>query len=485
MSILLLVSLMALAAALAASIVLFARTGEVRVGLLAAFLGAVGIPQALALWQMGWGVPAGIDLPTASAAAGLLASLLGLMTVFTVGRTLHELERAETLHWESMEGVRGVTELASRRNMTVEEKLPLLLEMGCERLGLDIGLVCRVRGDRYELLALHAPEDFPVSEGAAFALSDTACRHTLESERPVARARADEGSSSEAARDALPFEAYLGACVRAGDEPFGTLAFASLERRVERFSASHKDLVALMAQWIGAELEREQLAATRRSAPAPTHARSGSGSGSGPASQGRRIAPKRPVAAGGVVLNDLVERLEKRIRRTAGSRVEVVFELAPELEPAAEARIPLEAIVLTLVRKAADSLPDGGELVLATANHEFAREPGVLPAREPDRYVTLSISETSGRVDADAFSRVFEAEAPPVDGRTLAHPEARIALPTIYRMLQRVGGDLSVEVEPGRGSTFTLFLPREKRSAPAAAEQQPGLASAAAPPVGH
>ncbi len=162
-----------------------------------------------------------------------------------------------------------------------------------------------------------------------------------------------------------------------------------------------------------------------------------------------------------------------------------MFELAAGLELAAEARNPLEAIVLTLVRKAADSVAEGGVVVVATANHEFASEPGVLPAREPDLYVTLSISETSGRVDADDFSRVFEAEAPPEDERMLAHPEARIALPTIYRMLQRVGGDLSVEVEPGRGSTFTLFLPRDKPSVHAAPERQPGLAPAAAPPAGH
>ena len=92
--------------------------------------------------------------------------------------------------------------------------------------------------------------------------------------------------------------------------------------------------------------------------------------------------------------------------------------------------------------------------------HEFAREPGVMPAREPDRYVTLSVRETSGRVDAEALSRAFDLPA---------HPEARISLPSVYRMLQRVGGDLSVEVEPGRGSTFTLFLPRGARPARSAA----------------
>lgn len=257
MSILLLVSLVLLAVALAASIALFARTGEVRIGLLAGLLSALGVAQALALWGAGWSAPLGLDLATAEACAGLFAGGMGLLTVLAVGRTLHELERAETLHWESMEGVRGVTELASRRSMSIEERLPLLLELGCERLGLDIGLVSRVRGERYEVLSLCAPEDFPISEGAAFALADSACRATLGSERPVARTRAEDVT-----RGALPFQAYLGACIRTGEEIFGTLAFASLAPRRERFTASHKDLVALMAQWLGSELERTALVPT-------------------------------------------------------------------------------------------------------------------------------------------------------------------------------------------------------------------------------
>jgi GAF domain-containing protein len=448
---------MLLAVGLAASVVLFARTGEVRIGLLAGLLAALGVPQALALWQAGWSAPLAVDLATASASAGLLASLLGLLTVLAMGRTLRELERAETLHWESMEGVRGITELASRRSMSVEEKLPLLLEMGCERLDLEIGLVSRARGERYEVMALHAPEDFPVSAGAVFELADAPCAQTLVSERPVARSRSDASP-----RGALPFESYLGARIRVGEEVFGSLAFASLEARRERFQASHKDLVALMAQWIGTELERADLAGAQRRVPPR----------SGPAgSSGHGVRSRRPAAAGGVVLNEVVERLEKRIRRAAGPTVEVVFELEPGLEAAGELRIPLEAIVLALVRKAAESVDEGGVVVVSTANHEFSREPGVMPALEPDRYVTLSVRETSGRVDADVLSRDFDVPT---------HPEARISLPSVYRMLQRVGGDLSVEVEPGRGSTFTLFLPREKRPVRAA-----GLPPVAAPPPGH
>lgn len=469
MSILLLVSLIALAVALSASVVLFARTGELRLGLLTGLLAAMAIPQGISLWQLGWSPGLGLDLATAAAAAGLVASLFGLQSVRAMGRTLRELERAEALQWESMEGVRGVTELAARRGMSVQEKLPLLLEMGCERLGLDVGLVSRVRGDRYELVALHAPEDFPVAEGAAFALADTACHYTLDSERPVARASVKETPRGGQGRGALPFEAYLGARIRQGDETYGTLAFASFAPRPTRFSASHKDLIALMAQWLGAELEREQLLELRHSAPK----RPDRDPAPGPSA-----APRRPASAGNVALNDVVRRLERRIRRTAGADVEVVFELAPELAPAADSRIPLEAIVLALVRKAGETVEKDGAVVIATANHEFAREPGVMPSREPDLYVTLSVSETSGRLDADAFSRVFadeDAEA------AAAHPEARLSLPTVYRMLQRVGGDLSVEVEPEHRSTFTLFLPRPKAAAVA---ERPAL-RVATPPATH
>jgi signal transduction histidine kinase len=48
---------------------------------------------------------------------------------------------------------------------------------------------------------------------------------------------------------------------------------------------------------------------------------------------------------------------------------------------------------------------------------------------------------------------VFEPLAPGADA------EGRLPLATVYRLLQRCGGDLSVNVEPGRGTDFTVFLP--------------------------
>jgi hypothetical protein len=469
-SILLLVSLLLLAITGVGSVLLLSRTGEVRAVLWTALTVALAIPQGISLWQLGWQPAQGLgaDLASVAAGAGLFASLFALLSLLALGRTLRELERAETLHWESMEGVRGIAELASRRSMSLDEKLPTLLEMGCERLGLEIGLLSRIRGDRYEVLAIHAPEDFPVSAGAAFALEDTPCRDTIASDRPLALSRPESIRSS--ARSAFPFEAYLGRSVHLGEEPFGTLVFASLEPRKERFTATHKDLVVLMSEWIGAELERRELLAAGSRTP----------SGSGESSP----HPRRPAAARGLDLNEVVQRLERRLRRAAGPELELVVDLESRLELAEEVRIPLDAVLVSLVRKSAESSSGPAKLVVSTANHEFAREPGILPALAPARYVTLSVSETSGKVDADAFARVFETDAPDTEDPAVGHAEARIPLSTIYRMLQSVGGDLSVEVEPGAGSTFTLFLPRARAASERPGEERPA-AAAAPPPVAH
>ena len=172
--------------------------------------------------------------------------------------------------------------------------------------------------------------------------------------------------------------------------------------------------------------------------------------------------------------------------RVAGPRVEVVLELAPDLRPARALRLPLDAILLSLVSKAAQVMPEGGRLTVATANHEITRhEPDVLPAVAPARYVTISISETSGAVDADALARVFDREEQRAEASE-ALPEAadRLPLSTVYRMLQRAGGDLSVEVEPGQGSTFTVFLPLAEEATHRPQAPRPSRAPTA-PPVGH
>jgi len=486
-----------LALAVALALRLLRRSGEGRVAVLAALAAFAAAGQAALLFQYG-DRPLGLDAQSAAALAGLVAAGAALFAVRAFGATLAELELAEALHWGSMQGVRAVTELAADRGGRLEERLASLLELGCERFGLEIGIVSRIRGDRYEVCALRAPEGFPVASGGVLPLGDTVCRHTSAGDRPVAVDRVSEAPwARPPERDPLGLEAYLGVPLASGSRPFGTLVFASRSPSAQRFTASHKDLLALMAQWVSVELERHAAYALREQGREAAAQRGEAERSAGPRDAGReaalqravgegsagpreasREAPRRPGAAErsagprgprtqtargpradessppalrlrrsprrgapGVDVDEVLRRVERRIRDLVEPRVRLVVRPAGGPARARDAGVPLDSLLLTLVGHAVEAMPTGGTLTLSGANL----------AGDAERYVTLSVCHTGRGPDAEALARAFD----PGRGDT----RDRLALSRLVRALRRGGGDLSVDVDPERGATFTVFLP--------------------------
>jgi signal transduction histidine kinase len=466
-----------LVSALVAAALGLARSGETRVVLLLGMILLLGAQQGFVLWIFGH-AQLGLNPITAVSVLGLGASILTLGAALAMNRTVSELDRAEALHWENMEGVRGLTDLAARRETSLEDRLPVLLEMSCKRLGLAIGMVTRVRTDRFEVLFIRAPEDFPVFKGSTFDLGETHAARTIQCDRPVAVQSLQEAHWLERpGRSALGYEAYLGAVIHVGNEVFGTLEFASLEPRGQRFTASHKDLLVLMAQWIGTELDRESVAQSP-SPPAPRAA-----------ARRVRVRPRKIPDAPVLHLNAVLERLEHRIQRVVGPRANVVVKLESGLEAARDLRLPIDAIILSLVRRAAESMDPGGSLTITTSNLELAApDPDEMRPVAPNRYVTLAVHSPGGGINADALARVFDSEQEAVDGHAAARAaEGRMPLSAAYRILQRAGGDLSVEVDPDLGTTFVVFLPLANQPTPEATPQPDGeapeIGPAALPPI--
>ena len=152
--------------------------------LLTALFGFLAIQQGLLAWT--WGsTPLGFDVASGMVAAGLLAGVLGALALVVLWRTLDELERAESLHWNAMEGVRALNTLADEADSRLPQRLDALLESGRKSLGLEIGLVSRVTGDRWEVVAIQAPPEFPVGRGTVLPLEQTWCRKTLTADRPL------------------------------------------------------------------------------------------------------------------------------------------------------------------------------------------------------------------------------------------------------------------------------------------------------------
>ena len=450
---LLVISLVILLAGIAGSVALMARTGETRIGLLAICFALLAGRQGVALWNS-WDAPLAWSSGVAAELAVLAACGVGVWVLVALRRTLQERDKAESLHWDSMEAVRILGELADRSNLSLEEKFDAVLKIGCELFGLETGMVSRVHRQRYEIIAIRAPETYPVPRGAVFMLAETLCDVAIASERPVALERVDDATSGERhRRDAFGFRAYFGSAVRVHGGVVGTLCFGSGEPRKRRFTATDKDLLVLMSQFVGTELER-RLAAEQRSA---TSVRTGVGDTS--RSLGARLRDARLPRS--VDVNAAIRRGDKRWRELVGPEIELHYRLTPDLRPARLLRVAVGSLLECLVARATEAASGRGRLRISTSNLEIATgDPDLVPAVAPDHYVTFSVEIAATGIDTESFDGSLEAPTTGRDPETIRPSGESLSLASIYRLVQRSGGDLSLDIESGKSATFTVFLPR-------------------------
>jgi PAS domain S-box-containing protein len=172
------------------------------------------------------------------------------------GRDITERKRAELTLAQNEKAIRSLYEVTTAPGLSFAEKVGALLAMGCERFDVPIGILARVEGERYEVAAVHAPPGI-LSVGEVFALADTYCVETLRAQQPVAFEQASASPwRTHPCYERFRLESYLAAPVRVGEVVYGTLNFSSLAPRSEPFSPAEKEMLQLMATWIGSEIER-------------------------------------------------------------------------------------------------------------------------------------------------------------------------------------------------------------------------------------
>jgi PAS domain S-box-containing protein len=166
-------------------------------------------------------------------------------------------------------------------------------------------------------------------------------------------------------------------------------------------------------------------------------------------------------------LNASVTEVEAMLRRLLGADVSLQLELDPALGHVLADPGQLEQVLVNLVVNARDAMPDGGRVTLTTANLNLtaaddARGNGV----RPGAYVTLAVSDTGIGMDVPTQARIFD----PFFTTKEAGKGTGLGLSTVYGIVEQSGGHIAVESAPGRGATFTLFLPRHAGDVDAAAQ---------------
>lgn len=172
---------------------------------------------------------------------------------------LAERKRMEQELRESEASLRALYE-ATSSNRDFEQCIQELLRVGCQQFGLEMGILSHVEGDRYDVIAAQLPNQLTI-KGITVRLQQTYCDEVIRIQKPLCLLAAGTSKwQDHPCYTSFRIESYLGAPVWVKDQLYGTLNFSSQSPRQHPFKAMHRELLRLMAQWIGHEIERQQAA---------------------------------------------------------------------------------------------------------------------------------------------------------------------------------------------------------------------------------
>jgi two-component system, cell cycle sensor histidine kinase and response regulator CckA len=151
-------------------------------------------------------------------------------------------------------------------------------------------------------------------------------------------------------------------------------------------------------------------------------------------------------------LNSEVENIRRMLSRVIGEDITLATQLDTDLGQIKADPSQLEQILMNLVINARDAMPDGGTLLIGTANADPPSEWN----QPPDRCVMLSVQDTGVGMDDDVRSHIFE----PFFTTKEMGKGTGLGLATVYGIVKQSGGYITVESSPGKGATFRVYFPR-------------------------
>ncbi len=161
-------------------------------------------------------------------------------------------------------------------------------------------------------------------------------------------------------------------------------------------------------------------------------------------------------------LNAIVSEAATMLCRLIGENIDLETVLEPRLGRVRSDPGQIEQVLVNLAVNAHDAMPEGGKLVIETQNvGVYEPYPSAHMKRDSGPYVMLAVSDTGSGMDAETKSHIFE----PFYTTKERGKGTGLGLATVYGIVKQSGGDIWVYSEPGRGSTFKVYLPRVEEEA--------------------
>lgn len=169
------------------------------------------------------------------------------------------------------------------------------------------------------------------------------------------------------------------------------------------------------------------------------------------------FARKQIISPVALDVNETIERMLKMLRRLIGEDIELEWHPASNIWKVYMDPSQLDQIMANLIVNARDAIPGAGKVVIETENveldeHYCQTHPGV----SPGKYVMLAVSDNGCGMDKETMDRIFEPFF------TTKSPEkgTGLGLATVYGIVKQNSGHINVYSEPGRGTTFKIYIPR-------------------------
>ncbi|NEO53929.1 MAG: response regulator [Okeania sp. SIO3B5] len=171
-----------------------------------------------------------------------------------------EQKQTETKLKEAEKILHGFYRVASETDQNFDTFLQIILEMGRKQYGTEIGILAKISGETYEVVASQVLQGFPFSIKAGYTtdIKQTYCSETIKQNEPISIEAV--GSSQLQNHPAytqtfFQLETYIGCRVMVEGNLYGTISFTSPYLKQEPFKESDRQILKLMAKWVGNQIE--------------------------------------------------------------------------------------------------------------------------------------------------------------------------------------------------------------------------------------